>query len=313
MSESKAPAELIHLRTREGYIFKILSELLSNTLKNVGFGFDAAGITLRGQDFSQSTLVYANLHREHFLQYTCAAPMTIGLNTVHLYRVLKSIKKKDMITLSVLASDPGVLWIRMEPADQACCAGHIRTKIKIIKIPSLDTGLQFPTGYGPDPLMVPAKDFQKTTKNLTSIGKEISVALDVPRRCSLFCNGSDLYGREIRMGDWSGVDDAFVPDYRSTYPTIYITQLIKVCNLSTNVLIYDGHDADGAPLPLKLAFHLGALGVMHIYYRSTEYMHELEHRAQQQQEEVEEPAGTDADADADAGGADFGATAEGVN
>ena len=269
-------AELIHLRTREGYIFKILSELLSNTLKNVGFGFDSTGITLRGQDFSQSTMVYAHLHREHFLQYTCTAPMTIGLNTVHLYRVLKSIKKKDMITLSVLASDPSVLWIRMEPADQTCCAGHIRTKIKIIKIPSLDSGFQFPTGYTPDPLMVPAKDFQKTTKNLTSIGKEISVALDVPRRCSLFCNGSDLYGREIRMGDWSGVSDSFVPEYRATYPTIYITQLIKVCNLSTNVLIYDGHDAEGAPLPLKLAFHLGALGVLHVYYRSTEYMHELE-------------------------------------
>jgi hypothetical protein len=271
---------LITLRTRDGYVFKILSEFLSNTLKNVGFDFGPQGITVRGQDLTQSTYISAHLNRAHFLQYVCETPMTIGLNTVHLYRMLKNTKKKDMITFTVLAGDPQNMWIRMEPAEQMCNSGHIRTKIKIIKIPSPGAfGPAFPEGYAPEPLLIPARDFQKTTKNLTSIGREVSIALDVPHRCAIFCNGSDLYGREIRMGNWVGFSEAYVPNYRATYPTTHITQLIKMCNLSTNVMVYDGTGADGSPLPLKMAFHLGSMGVLEVYYQSTEYMHDLQIRA----------------------------------
>lgn len=264
---ARSVQKLFQLKTKEGYIFKILSELLSNTLKNASFMFDRSGITLKGVDFKGSVIAYVFLGSEQFLYYQCSSPVHIGINTVHLYRVLKSIKKKDTINMEVHTDRPAELIITVDQNDNC---NHITTSIKVIKIPPSDIVL--PTGYCTEPLMVQSKDFQRMTKNLTTIGKFLAIHLDPPHSGTFFCDGGELYNRTIRLGphappalhDPSTSSDVV---FTATYHTQCITQLMKICNLSTNVLLYNGPN-----LPLRLRFQLGMLGHLEIYYKSIEDM-----------------------------------------
>lgn len=87
---------LFRCKTDNAFHFKILSELLSNIL-NIGF-FEISknGISISMFDQPRKTMISIQLEAENFQSYVLNSneSLHIGMNTIHFYKMLKSLKKR---------------------------------------------------------------------------------------------------------------------------------------------------------------------------------------------------------------------------
>jgi hypothetical protein len=95
-------AYIFRARTKEAFIFKILSELLNNAnIKFAPFRIDNDGIHLSQSDANNHQLINFSLYKENFFGYRVTRPLNFIVNSAALHKLLKSIKKKDTMTLFI--------------------------------------------------------------------------------------------------------------------------------------------------------------------------------------------------------------------
>ena len=89
-------------KTQEGYIIKVLGELLQHIIKTGCFVLDKNGITLRMMDSHRKKLVDLRLEASKFSIYKFKTDTKfLGINLGYFYKMLKSIKKKDGVVLFI--------------------------------------------------------------------------------------------------------------------------------------------------------------------------------------------------------------------
>ena len=111
MSQTESGNYIFRAKTKEAFVIKVLSELLSSTIKFAPFRFDDQGIHLSQVDTNNTQLISFSLFRENFLNYKCSKQLNFIVNSTHLHKMLKAIKKKDSITLYIKDDDPNRLGI----------------------------------------------------------------------------------------------------------------------------------------------------------------------------------------------------------
>ena len=87
---------ILKAKTQEGYIIKILGELLQNNIKTACFEVDKNGLKLRMMDSHRIILVDLFLDAENFSIYKFKSDRTLylGINLTHFHKMLRSIKKE---------------------------------------------------------------------------------------------------------------------------------------------------------------------------------------------------------------------------
>ena len=100
MNDSKTEY-LFKCKTNKAYVLKILMELLHHTVKLACFQISPSGIYLRMMDSNQKLLIDCNLKAENFTLFYFNSEVenqtiNIGVNLNHFYKMLKSIKKRDL-------------------------------------------------------------------------------------------------------------------------------------------------------------------------------------------------------------------------
>ena len=258
---------LFKAKTREGFVLKLISEMLSNFIKYPPFHIDHNGIYLRAMDQACETLVDLDLPRENFPGFKCLNPLNFIVNSSHFYRLLKTIKKKDSVTMFISEQFPMKLGICVEPNDEY--SERVVTYINITYIQPEDIDL--PDGYG-DPIIVTSKNFQKL-KILHSIGSELKVTI-FNQNIKFFVNGKNLFSREISIGQDDDDEDVVnnSKSFCQTFVTSSITQLTKCAGQSGNVQILADEE-----LPLQIKMRTGSLGNLTVYIKSKELVEMLEH------------------------------------
>ena len=89
-------------KTQQGYIIKVLGELLQHIIKTGCFVLDKDGITLRMMDSHRKKLVDLRLEASKFSIYKFKEEKKfLGINLGYFYKMLKSIKKKDGVFLFI--------------------------------------------------------------------------------------------------------------------------------------------------------------------------------------------------------------------
>jgi hypothetical protein len=178
---------LLKIKTKDGHSFKVVSELIQKYVKDGCFTIDKQSIRLTGVDTKTTKgtkLICIDLPKNNFITYKCPdEPLKIGMNMVHFYRMLKSIKKKDnTLTLYIREDDPLKLYIQINQygeGDNKGIFGHVN--ITLVRPLIHDQ----PTGYN-DPIIVTAKEFQKIKQLNKSCSNIASILLN-------FCSAvSDL-------------------------------------------------------------------------------------------------------------------------
>jgi proliferating cell nuclear antigen PCNA len=273
---------ILKAKSREGFAVKILTELLSNQLKFPPFKINEKGIHLRATDQHRDILIDLDLPRENFTIFKCPKPLSFVINSSHFYRLLKTIKKKDSITLFISEQRPMQLGICVEQNDEN--SDKVTTYINITYVQPEE--IELPEGYN-QPIIVTSKHFQKL-KTLHSIGNEMKVTIVGNSVIKFFVNGKNLFSREISIGE-NDEEDAEEEEktFTQTFTTSHITQLTKCAGQSGNIQIYHHEE-----LPLHLKMRTGTLGTLSVYIKSHELIEQLEEETDTEQfEDISNPLG----------------------
>ena len=254
---------LFRARTSEGYIVKVLSELLQNNIKVGCFEIDKRGIFFRMMDTHRRLCIDFELFGENFTMYqvNTDSKMYIGVNLMHLRKMLKPIKKKDSIELIKESESSDDLCIKIIPKE----GGKITTSyIKIQDIQNID--LDLPEGYE-NYVSIPSSDYQKMCKDMESISQNIS--LKATRETIRFtADMSCVYSRSIIFGDGDDSDDRKIT-YDQHFESDQLNNLGRISGLGVttgnNIQIFCKSN-----LPILFRTNVGTLGKINIYIKSKE-------------------------------------------
>jgi len=270
---------LLKIKTKDGYTFKVLVELIQKYLKDACFVIDKKGISLTGVDTKTKNgtkLICVDLPRTNFTKYKCEEePFYAGLNMVHFYRILKSIKKKDTLVLYVKKDDPLKLFIQKlqvgEDEDKAMIHSINITQVRPHRRDP-------PSNYG-DPIIATSKEFQKL-KSLNRISKTMTVTCK-KGRIEFFCDKEEVYSGCVPFGDIDSddedgegscdkkINEDDEEDYKQNFDSENIIDLVKLGGTSNNIQIYPSTD-----LPLRFKMNAGPLGNVDVYVKSRETIDE---------------------------------------
>ena len=245
---------LFYAQTNEGYIIKILFELLKQCTKSASFNITSESIYLCSMGMNRKLLIVLELFRINFSEYYCKEPINIGLNLSHIYKMIKSIKKKDSIIFYI--KDDRFLTIKILPHENTRV---IESNVNIHDIESI--GYEIPDGYDKHPIIVPSSDYHKMCKDLNDIGKFIQITSG-SNWIKFLCDAVSVYDRSVQFGNRTDKDRVV---YDQKFQSTELLRLVKISGLCRNIQIYPVND-----LPLKIVSKVGELGSISLYLKSME-------------------------------------------
>ena len=244
---------IFRCKTHEAYIIKNLIELLQNNIKTGCFEISDEGIKLQMMDANKRILFKIELESKKFYNYLYVDKVNtlyIGINLNHLYKLLRSIKKKDSLHLFILENDMSNLGIEIIPKEKT----HPVTTsyIKIQNIQNLEIIL--PNGYEHE-LLISSCGFSKMCKDMVLISNVMVVTL-YEQHVVFSCNIGNVYSKEISLGDPEYEnDDTKQKLYIEEFDTEIFSRLTKLSALHQNLFINFCID-----LPLLIKCNIGNLG-----------------------------------------------------
>ena len=254
---------LFKAKTNQGYILKILSELLQHNIKTACFVINNKGIELRMMDAHRRILIDFNLKADNFSMYKFKPEnkLFIGINLNHFHKMLKSVKKKDSVIFFIDEKNLKDLGIRVIPKE------NNRVTTSYIKIQNIQNlVIPLPTGYN-KPIIVPSNEYQKMCKDMNNIGNLIDV-VSKNFFIKFVCNADSVYSREVAFGELDEEDseeeneEGNINTYHQQFATEQLSRLIKIAGLSNLMRIYPTEN-----LPLKFESNIGTLGEISIYIK----------------------------------------------
>lgn len=248
-------------KTVEASTIKSLSEVLQNILTDVCFVFDKEGIKLLTVDNKNPPhlMVHLQMSGEAFDEYHCPVPLSIGVNLQHLYRMLRSTKKKDTVTLFINKNQPSSLGIITVQADSG---QPVTSYIKIQKLSQV-TG-EIPDEYG-HPIHIPTASYQKMCKDMQSISSTITI-YSKGNYLRFTSEVEGMFTREFPFGELD--EDEEIEDYEDVFLTKNLSQLLKISGLNSRMQIYPPPPNSEMEVPLKISINTGNLGKLEIFIKS---------------------------------------------
>ena len=250
---------IFQAKTREGYIFKILAELLHHNIQTACFEIDKDGIKLQMMDHERLILIDLILNAEKFTmyKYNQTNKMYLGINMRHFYQMLKPIKKKDSIHLVIDSENLEDLVINVIPKENNRLTS---STIKIQTIQNID--IDIPSDYD-NSIIISSGEFQKMCKGLATISNITRV---VSKGCMIKFSNDDggVMKRCTEFGEIENKDDDEDNDeYDENFDSKQLIRVTKLAGLSQNMRIYTKKDA-----PLLIKSDIGILGYISVYLKS---------------------------------------------
>lgn len=99
------------IKTVQANVFSLLNEGLKDILYEVNFKFTPEGIIIKAMNTSHSQFVYLNLEASKFETYQCKSPITIGVDMVYMYKLIRGVTNDDVLILSMDENNSSTLKI----------------------------------------------------------------------------------------------------------------------------------------------------------------------------------------------------------
>jgi len=250
---------LFRIKTDQGYIIKLLVELLQNNIKDGCFCINKTGVYFRMSDTHHKICIDLSLLGENFGIYEINSDddIHIGVNLIHLFKMIKSTKKGDSIELlkdSEETNDLNIIHISK--------GGKItRTSIRVQSIQMLDISLSNDYTLSNN---IPAPEYMKLCKELESLSKIITIKGTKTGVCFI-AELDQVYSKSIYFGKYIEDDEEI---YKQSFDTEQLSNLKRLSGLgivSTNISFYCNTDQ-----PLLVKTNIGTLGKINVYIKSRE-------------------------------------------
>jgi hypothetical protein len=242
------------VKTDEADTVKKTIEVLQNNFTDVCFEFGAEGIRLVAVDKKEPYTKLADLKwsKDNFDEFKCVKSANVGVNLQHFYKLLKTIKKKDRISLELLKDKPRKLIINKiingyQPSDSELQYQH-RQLIFV----DMDDSYK-------NPILLTTANFQRACKEINNLSKVTTItAKNGYINFSCFVDG--MFQHNVPFGD---PDVETEEEYEDTFDTKTLMGLIKISSLTEKMHIYTS-----VGKPLKISVKTGFLGTLDFYIRS---------------------------------------------
>jgi proliferating cell nuclear antigen len=248
---------MFRAQTNEGFLFKVLAELLQQNIKSCCLNLNEEGITLQMTDNQCKVLVDIILHKDKFniYKYKFHEKKIIGLNLSHLYKMLKSVKKKDTVELFIESEEDYNFGIKITPKDNS------RTTTSFIKIQNIQNiEITLPDGYK-NSVIIPSGEFHKMIKDMIQIGSQIEIE-STTNTIQFKCISEGIYSRQVMFGIADEEEDNEIL-FRDTFYTDQLNKIIKISGLSNKLYIKTQKD-----LPLLFKTNIGTLGTVNLFIKN---------------------------------------------
>lgn len=183
---------LIEAKTVQTGAIRTLTEALKCILVEMSLIFDSDGIRMIAMDNTRTVLVNLRLHAEKFEKYEYnnislkndVSKFVIGINTDHLYRIIKTATNDDTITFYVEKNDQNTLGILLENSEK-----NQVTRYKLNLLDRDEPDLQVPDTEFSAKITMPSLDFQKICRDMTLLGAKTVEIKSIGHSLNVGCKG----------------------------------------------------------------------------------------------------------------------------
>ncbi len=250
---------MFRAKTNEGYTIKVLAELLQNNVKTACLKLQPDGIHMRMMDSHRYILIDMLLPSTNFNIYEIEEKEKyVGIHLNHLYKMLKSIKKKDALLISIEPTRPNDLLITVFPKENNRV---INSTIKIHMAQHVNIN-KLHDGYD-NPIIIPSSDYQRTLKDMSNIGGDTLTITMTKYSLNIACSAQGIYARDVSFGE---LNDPSPEYYSDIFNMEQFTRILKLTGLSKNIQIFRGNKHK----PLLITTQVGELGNISVYIKSKE-------------------------------------------
>jgi proliferating cell nuclear antigen len=188
----------VEAKTVQTGAVRTLVEALRSILVEMSLLFDKDGIRMVAMDNTRTVLVHLRLHADRFenYEYSHTNPkFVIGVNTDHLYRIVRTATNDDTLTFYVEKDDPNSLGILMENGEKKQV--H---KYKLNLLDRDEPELHLPDTEFSTRITMPSIDFQKICRDMTMLSAKTLEITNVGKTLTFSCKGH-FASRTTIMGD----------------------------------------------------------------------------------------------------------------
>ena len=195
---NKMPEYIVEAKTVQTGAIRTLKEALKCILVEMSLLFDKDGIRMIAMDNSKTVLVHLRLYADKFEKYSyrnSAEKFIIGVNTDHLYRIVRTATNDDTITFYIEESDPNTLGVLLEDGEKKQV-----TRYKLNLLDRDEPEFKLPDTEFSTHITMPSLDFQKICRDMTLLGAKTVEIKNIGSSLTFSCKGH-FASRTTVMGD----------------------------------------------------------------------------------------------------------------
>lgn len=249
---------VFELRTVQGACIRSLVEVLKEILTDVNMlvmppnpqeGY-AGGIKLMVMNMSNVALIHLQLDGDKFEVFRCEENLVLGINMMHLFKLVKGVGNNDVLTLFVSRSNKNVLGINVKNTDKRIDTTY---HLKLMDID--DERISVPDAEIEQMVLMPSLDFQRMMRDMSGIGNRVVFSVK-GGRMSLTCRG-DFADQVTHICTESGDDDPMAdePAIEAEFDLKFLNTFAKSQSLCPTVELYMRQN-----YPLILLYNVANLG-----------------------------------------------------
>ena len=232
---------LVEAKTVQTSAVRTLIEALKCILVEMNFIFDHDGIRMVAMDNTRTVMVHLRLAADKFEQYKCGtSKLVVGLNTDHLYRIVKTATNDDTLTFYIDKNDQNHLGILLENGEK-----KQRTRYLLNLLDRDEPDIQMPNTEFPARIVMPSIDFQKVCRDMVLLMAKTVEIKSIGDTLTFGCKGQ-FATRATVFGD----SDSEFAIYKQKSDEIisgnfslpHLVLFTKCTNLSPNMELYMKND-----------------------------------------------------------------------
>jgi len=253
----KLMSNCLEIKTVQAASFKILLEALKDLLTDTCIEFDENGIKVIAMDTSHIVLVHLKLDASKFEYFYCPNKISIGVNMLHLHKLIKTIHNNDTLTMFMEEGDINHLGIKIENSEK-----NTKSTFKLNLLDLDNPGISIdPTEFS-SVITLPSNDFQKICRDMSNISEFVEIK-NIHNQLIFSCKG-DFCSQETILSDSSemvatpinnsmGMGSSEI--VQGIFKLKYLVLFTKCTNLCNTIELYLKND-----YPLIIKYSVASLG-----------------------------------------------------
>lgn len=246
---------LLNIQTIQTSVIKNLIEALKDIIIEINLVATKTGIKAIAVNNTKTVLAELKLRADKFEKYECTEKLVIGLDMIHLYKIIKTMSNSDILSLYVNEEQRNVLGIMINNPDVNTMTNY---KLKLLDLP--ENKFSIPLVEHDLVVSLHSSQFQKIIKEMNGIAKTVEIRA-IGDEFIFSCSGLFTERETIIKENENGMTFEKKLKEGKIVQCIYLLKILttftKCTGLSHNIKLSLKND-----YALELCYDVGSLGTL---------------------------------------------------